>query len=80
MNSRALKPEEIKVGMDVALWDGITDELKPLRRSTFQVKAIQLPFVAIAWPESGCSWLIDTRETRLVELSEEMARAMNPPQ
>ena len=75
-NSMVLEPSQIQTGTVVAIYEGIPSDMYNLRGSTFVVKAIQLPFVAIEWPKLGMSWLIDTRETKLVELSKEMVEVL----
>lgn len=73
-NSFELQPDQIQVGMKVAL-SGETGCL--ITTEVYEVKAIQLPLVVISMPPSEVlRWVIDTRKAQLTELSSAMLEAL----
>jgi hypothetical protein len=72
-NTFELKPDQIEVGMTVAL-SGDIGGMTAL--ASYTVMAIQLPFVVVGWPTTSARWLIDTRKAQLTELSDETVKAL----
>lgn len=68
-----LDPKQITIGMVVDLANDIPGVIK---RGTYTVTAVQLPHVVLAWLDTSCAWVVDTREARLTEMGPGIVTAL----